>query len=113
MSLRDQILEADDIERRVVHVPEWGCTVEMRSPSGAERGRVVALLGREDPDPTLLYAALLIPTLYDPESGERLFAPEDAEALSAKHGGVLERLSNVALELTAITPEAVEAGKGD
>ena len=114
MSLRDQILAASDIERRVVTVPEWGdAKVEVRSPTGADRAAVVSIINTADPDPTLLYPALLIPSLYAPETGERLFSDDDAEALNAKNGIVLERLATVALELVAVTPEALEAGKGD
>ena len=113
MSLRDQILAASDIERRVVVVPEWGdAKVEVRSPTGADRAKVIAIINAKDADAQLLYPALLIPSLFDPESGERLFTDDDGEALNAKNGVVLERLATVALELVAITPEAAAEGKG-
>ena len=113
MSLRDKILEAQDIERKIVDVPEWGVKVEVRSPTGADRAAVVAIVNSPDADAHLLYPALLIPSLFDPETGERLFSEDDGEELNKKNGVVLERLATVALELVAITPEAVEAGKGD
>lgn len=113
MSLREQILAASDIEKRIVEVPEWDCKVEVRSPSGAARAAIAAIVSAETIDYNLLYPALLIPALYDPESGERVFSDDDGEALNEKSGGALERLATVALELAALTPEAVEAGKGD
>ena len=110
-SLRDQILAASDIEREVVEVPEWDCTIEVRSPSGEARGRIAAVVNDTDANYQLLYPALLLPSLFDPESGERIFGDDDGEVLNAKNGAILERLATVALRLSGVTVEAVEEAK--
>jgi hypothetical protein len=45
--------------------------------------------------------------------GKRLFAPEQAAKLGAKAGKVLDRLADVALRLSGMTPAEVEAAEGN
>lgn len=116
--LRDQILAFDDIETRVVEVPEWGgVKVEIRTPSVAARGELIAQFIRDDSkiDYVRMYPALVVATSHDPDTGERLFTNDDIEALKEKSSKAMERIGEVAIELSGMqnAAERIEAGKAD
>jgi len=113
MSIRDKILESDDLDKRVVDVPEWGVKVEVRTPNGRDRARITRLLQDETVEPEVALAALLIPALFDPETGDRIFTEDDADVLVGKNGNALQRLAEIASGVSGLTVEAVEEGKGD
>jgi hypothetical protein len=56
-------------------------------------------------------AKLLSRSIVD-ESGERLFSDKDLKALSAKNGAVLDRLGDVAMRLSGLRKEDMEAEAG-
>lgn len=105
MSIRDQILQANDLPREVVVVPEWGsASVTVRTLTAAERDLFDASLsagqsGRRDLDN--VRARLLVLALVD-DAGDRLFADGDADALGKKSSLVLARLFAVASRLNGI-----------
>lgn len=114
-SLRDAILAADDLTSEILEIPEWGVTVEVRTPTAGDRARLFKIGTTADGtvDPELLYPMLLVSTVCDPDTHESLFTLDDAEALNAKSGAVVERVANVAMRLSGMTPDAVDEGKGD
>ena len=113
-SLRERILSAQDIQSERVYVPEWDVEVEVRSMTGAQRARVLqgATVDGEV-DLERLYPILLIETVYDPETGDRVFSPADRDALNAKNSGALERIAKVAMRLSGIDAGAEDAAKND
>lgn len=122
LSLAEQILAIDDIERRAVPVPEWGVTIEMRSPDGEERAALLdSLLTIKDiatgtvemKDLRMAAPAVIAACAYDPETGERLFEfePGTLAALAHKNGAVLDRLATIGLELCGLNEGAVEEAK--
>jgi hypothetical protein len=109
---RKAILEADDIETRRVHVPEWGGDVLVRSMTGAERDAFEAtIVQKRGKDYQVnmhnIRAKLAAWTIVD-EKGEHLFSEVDVEALSKKSAGALQRIFNVSQELSGITAGDVE-----
>lgn len=115
MSLRDNILTYEDLDREIVTVPEWGgLKVEVRGLSAGARGRVLRECQLPDGNLDLarMGVLLVLHTLHDPETGERLFRPGDEEALGAKSPGALDRLLGCATRLSGMssadarTPEA-------
>lgn len=114
MSLRDQILEADDLKSEVVDVPEWGVRIEVRSMNGRDRAKALGKMASAGGTPDLVaaYAHLTIASAYDPETGERIFTDSDVDSLLAKSGAVLERIATKALEVADMTDGAVEGKKG-
>ena len=69
MSLRDQILNAEDVESEIVVVDGWGgARVEVRSMSTAMREKLSQFAGEGDTESWT--AAVVIATCYDPETGE-------------------------------------------
>ena len=118
---RDQILGADDLGVRSVPVPGWGGVVLMRGLTGKERDRFEAdnarragNAGAAGQERALqnIRARLVVRCLVD-KAGDRLFSDQDAEALGEKSGAILDRLFDVAAELSGITPANVEAMAAD
>lgn len=116
MSIRDTILNADDFDRATFDVPEWGVKLELRSPSGEERAKLAALYGTSDddgPDETArkreqLYAAMIVFTAHDPDTGERIFEAGDVAAVNAKSAAVIYRLGPEALRIAGMDADAQE-----
>jgi len=115
MSLRDQILAKDDILKKIVHVPEWGIDIEVRGMTGADRTSILknavdTATGQVDLQ--VMYPAIVIASCYDPETGEAIFVPEDADALLNKSAIALDLLAQEAMRVGGLTnAEAEDAGK--
>lgn len=109
MSLRDLILEVDDIDRRIVKVPEWGVELEVRSMSMRARAELFSQ-GRE---PGLFYAAMIAASCHDPDTGERVFTESDLEKIADKNAGAIERLAKECLAVAGMGDKAVDEGKDD
>ena len=114
MSLsRDDILGADDLERRTIKVPEWGGSVIAQEMTGLIReefeGAVVSLNGTDPLKNTEnVRAQLLVFTLID-EDGNRLFSgADDVEALGAKSGKALVRVCEVVQEMNGLGADEME-----
>lgn len=118
MSLRDQILTADDLDRDTVDLGDIrgyeGVKVEVRSMSAKARAEMLAGSREEDGSVDLvsLYPLIVVATAHDAETGEKLFTPADADALNAKNAGLIERLASAGLRVSGLTEEAsAEVGK--
>lgn len=115
MSLRDRILSANDIVSELVDVPEWGVTVEVRGMAAADRTSLMdrAANAQGSVNTSLLYPAVVIACSFDPETGERLFGPEDEKAIGEKSGLAVERLVQAGLRASGMAVEARDAaGEG-
>ena len=107
------ILDADDLPRKRVDVPEWGGVVYVRSMTGAERDAFNAALidaGGDDGRVNFanLRAGLVALTVVD-ENGARLFEDGDAEALDGKSFAALDRVASAAQRLNALSDDDVDA----
>lgn len=114
MSIREQILNADDIETELVEVPVWGVNIEVRSMDGRSRTRLLRNAASSDGgvDMETLYPEMVIQCSFDPETGERIFNEDDADVLLAKAAGPLELVAMAAMRVSGMTGNAVEvAGK--
>lgn len=113
MSLRDKILQANDIQKELVEVPEWGVTVEVRGMSGADRARIFDSVSKDgEVKAGDLYVETVLATTFDPETGGRLFDESDRAALMEKSAQAIDRLSEVGLRLSGMTKDAQDvAGK--
>lgn len=112
MSLRDQILAADDLPREAVEVPEWGCTVFVRTMTGAERDSFELSMHRDRGDDEKanvrnIRARLAVLTVIDSD-GLRVFKDEDADALGQKSAAALDRVFAVSQRLNGLSPRDVE-----
>jgi hypothetical protein len=113
VSLRDDILAADDLPREPLVVPEWsGKTVFIRTLSGTERDAFeasnVKQKGRTaEFSRANLRARLAVLVVCDSE-GKRIFGDDDASALGRKSGAALDRIFDVANRLNRLSEQAAE-----
>ncbi len=115
MSLRDKILEANDVEVEIIEVSEWGTKLGVKTLTGRERAAILRdHMSESGMDVESFYPALLVATVVDPKTQEKVFDAEtDVEKLKDKSGAALEKVAQVAIKLAGLNPEAVdEAGKG-
>jgi len=112
---RDGILEAVDVQTEKADVPEWGGEVIIRGLTGDELDAFQGSIRQFRPtfdgkgmEPVLIQegmrAKLLVKCLVD-EAGERLFTDQDAPALGAKNGAVIDRLYDIATRLSGLSEE--------
>ena len=111
---KEQILEAQDIQREEVEVPEWGGTVYVKALTAAERDQYESTIiefgmdgkprkMRLDKIRTLLAAM----TICD-EDGARIFKDSEIAAIGGKSAAALERVIEVAQRLSGISQNDVE-----
>ena len=117
---RTSILNALDTEYRDVFVPEWNGTVRVRSISANERERLMkssmivqgkgkhAVTKFDMPTFRVKISAL---AMVDVE-GNRLFGEDDVVALGRKNARAMERVSDVALELSGVQDDSEETVVG-
>ena len=111
MSLRDQIIGADDLPYEDVDVPEWGCTLRIRGLTAGEAEKFGAELGEQSGGFEGVRARLLVRSVLDPESGLHVFEDGDLEVLGAKSSQVVMRLFETAQRLSGLGDSVdVEAG---
>lgn len=111
MSLRDTILQAQDIEQERVSVPEWGITVTIRGMTAGERDDFEASWFTDDAKPKRnlanVRARLAVRCMLDDE-GKRIFSDQDAEALGRKSGRAMDRVYAVASRLSGLGAKDAE-----
>lgn len=111
---RDQVLEAQDLRREEVEVPEWGGTVLIAAMSGKARDAwEQSLIGEKGKVNTENVRARLVAYTAVDEQGNRLFTNEDIERLGSKSAAPLERLCKVAQRLNRLSEEDLEQAKGN
>jgi hypothetical protein len=106
VSLRDQILNSNDIPKELVKVKEWGISIEVRGMTGAERTRILDLAQDEKGmNLQMVYPEIVISTAFDAETGEKIFSPEDRTALLSKSANALDALATVGMRLSGFLAE--------
>ena len=114
---RDSILGAADLKEVDVDVPEWGGVVRVRGLRGVERDRFEAGIVKGEgknakADLSNLRAKLVVLCCVD-EAGERIFSDGDAEALGAKNAAALDRVFDVARNLSGMSDGDLEKMQGN
>lgn len=111
IDIKNKIRAAQDTRSQIEPVPEWDVTVELRSITAKERGKMMAASVNEDGGTVnfgALYPLMLIAGAFDPESGEQLFTQDDVEWLGEKNGEVVERLAKIIMGESKMDEKAVE-----
>lgn len=112
MSIKDKIIAAQDRKFQDVPVPEWDCTVRVQAMTGDDLftfyNEVSDDKGNVKLDGKTAMPKLLVRTLYDPETGERLFESGETGLIGGKSGDVLFRLFRVAQDVNGLSKAAVE-----
>lgn len=120
MSIRDQILAADDIGTDTIHVPAWGVEVQVKGMTLGQRNDGLTAAREENGTLNLsrYYALIIIQTVSDPTTGEPVFTEDDVPLILAKSSAPADLLAKKALDLSGLSPtgdvpEAVDrAGEG-
>jgi hypothetical protein len=114
---RDQILEAKDLETREVDCPEWGGSVLVKALSGRERdaweASLVQMRGKQQVPQLGNIRAKLVARCVVDENGERLFTDADIKALGEKSAAALDRIFDVASEMSGISEKDIEEIEGN
>jgi len=106
VSLRDQILNSNDIPKELVKVKEWNISIEVRGMTGAERTRILDLAQDEKGmNLQMVYPEIVISTAFDADTGEKIFTPEDRAALLSKSANALDSLATVGMRLSGFLAE--------
>lgn len=120
---RDEILSREDIRTEDVDVPEWGGTVRVRGMSGTKRDEFEDGLTQSKPitraqrrrgeSPQTVTMANIRATLCAwcivDEGNELIFSDADIAQLGEKSGAALDRAFDVAMRLSGIGEDDVEA----
>lgn len=111
----DDILQADDLPREAVPVPEWGGRLWVRAMTGQERDEYeMALFQAQQAGTGLNMRARLVAMTAVNADGERLFTHEtQVEKLGRKSGVALDRVFEVAQRMCATGPKALQAAAGN
>ena len=106
---RDAILNADDLPRELIEVPEWGGSVYVRTLRGNERDNFEQSIVGKKQKTSLdnVRARFAVLTICD-ESGKRLFSDADAKALGDKSAAALDRVFAVSQRLNGFSQEDQE-----
>jgi len=112
MSLKETILAAQDIETAAVECPEWGCTVQMKAPTGAERDEFELQMtkgkGKQAKADLRNIRARTVAKFAVDETGARLFDDGDAIALGEKAAKPLDRCFTAWLKLAGMNQEEID-----
>lgn len=116
MGLREQILQAQDVVRESLVVPEWGVTLILQGLTAAERDDFeVSCLTEKRVGGKMVTThmlknvrAKLVAMCVVDEQGGRIFKPEDVAELGKKSGLVLARIFDVCQRLSGLTDDDIE-----
>jgi hypothetical protein len=107
-----EILAAPDLETREVFIPEWNGAVFVRGMTGAERDAFedenTTVKGKDIVYNMANVRARFISRVVVDAEGNRLFSKADIDALTQKSAAALNRIWNVARELSGMTEQDVE-----
>lgn len=103
-SIRDRIAAVRPYVSETVDVPEWDSKIEVRSISLGERQAIMA--GIMDEDGTVrtadIEASFILAAAFDPETGEKVFGPDDLEFVQTRAAGPADRVGKVAMRLSGM-----------
>lgn len=103
----NQILAAPDITEDLVDVPEWGGVVKVRALTKAQQHKMQRLATvRGTVDPERMEQYMLVYGLIEP--GVTI---QEAEQLSVKAAGVVERILRRIMALSGMSPQASESAE--
>jgi len=111
MSIRDSILQAQDLKTSEVVIPQWDVTLRVRMLTAAQRFAVndAAQVGGKF-DPVAFQTALIEATAVN-EDGTPVFMPGDALALAGKSSAAIALAFGAAAKLNGLDGAAVDAAE--
>lgn len=109
---KQQILDADDLKKEVVPVPEWGGEVIVTTMTGAAKDAYECSIvqfdgGKATQNLNNVRAKLIAASVVD-EQNNLLFSDKEVELLGRKSAAALDRVFAVAQRLNAVTQDDLE-----
>ena len=106
MSLRDSILNSQDLATVTVDIPRWG-TITLRELSGSQREDLEKLLQQFQTKPQATkFVRATAAVMSIVENDKLVFKTEDAAALADKSGVALDAVFDKILSLNAMDKKA-------
>ena len=110
MLTKEQILEAQDITKELVNIPEWGGDIYVCTMTGEERDSFeVSIMDKKSNKVNFanIRAKLCAKTIRD-EEGNLMFTDKDVEKLGKKSALALDRVYEVAQRLNGIGKKEID-----
>ena len=104
---KEQILGADDLKTKDVHVPQWGGSVRIRIMTASERDQFEQIVFSGKDNRYEHIRALLLALRIVDENGKRMFTVKDVEALGAKSAEAVDVIFAEAQTLNALSDKDV------
>lgn len=115
MSQKALLLGAVTLPRQVVSVPELDTSFTVQGMTGTDRDSYESSLFVQSANgkkrvfsSANIRAKLLVRSIIDPDTGERLFTDAEADELGKVRADVLDRLFSVAQQLSGVSDKDVE-----
>ena len=109
---KQAILEAQDIQTTDVECPEWGGTVRIKAPTGAERDEFEQMItkrkGKDVTTDLRNVRARTVAKFAINEDGSRMFTDQEAGALGQKSAAALDRCFTAWLTLAGLSEKEME-----
>jgi hypothetical protein len=121
MSIKEKILAGATAPTRKMTPPGWPVEVEVRGMTVRQRlafrDYVEGLKGPDGEvqviDPKDHYPKMVLPFVFDPETGGHVFDDADADALLDLAPEGLEAIAKTVLELSGLDPDAEKRARGE
>lgn len=114
---RADLLQKRERRTQRVEIPELGGFVIVRSMSALERGKFESYFqtrsGGTAPERLAKAREMLVVSTCVDEQGNKLFTPEDVQALGEQDVAILERICVVAKKLSSISEADIETLVGN
>ena len=105
-SLREQILEINDIKSETIKIPEWNdLEVQVKSITAGQRSAIIDKCMNKksgDVDTNAFYYQTVIACAADPSTGEPLFTEADISVLKTKSSSALDAITNTANRINGL-----------
>ena len=110
MLTAEAILNADDINKRKLYIPEWKGDVYVKTMEGTDRDRfdMVVMEQRkayDEESKELYYRATLVVFTACDESGKLMFTKAQIPEVSKKSSTALNRITDIAQKLNGMVKE--------
>lgn len=112
-TIREKIKNAQDIQKEILEIKEWDCSIEIRTMTAKQRARILDKVmdekGQINHD--LFHGYMIAVCCFDPETNEQIFDAEDADWLMDKSSGPVERIMTAVMKLSGLNKGAVETAE--
>lgn len=108
--LREKIKSIDDITKEIVEIPEWNCSIEIRSMTAKQRAKILDKVTGETGsiDNDLFFSYMIVSSCFDPGNGELIFDMSDVDWIMDKASGPIEKLMSNIMRISGLSKGSVE-----